>query len=416
MPMMIARTTALVGLLVTSLGCSESLAPGEHGAFRYVGNVRGAAPLALVPPISDRDGNAYVLFGDINLVSDTQLFIGLRGGGWKSDGCDITGVTGSNDFGVHGFVGRAQNRAWYWSGDALVRARARSGKCARVLELDPSSGARLSVRAAIPYVRETPSQTTMVAWIQSPTDPRPFEVRIDLENDVYTSVVELDPGNALNVEVLGVGANPTTKEGVVLARFMEGETLRVRAFFYDHEGQRVDAANITGLDLLPEYGIAGYLMANEAGLYAGVDVEGQLVVLDKSGGRRQTVSGMAPVGVHRWDGQLFVVGESNGQPRIADIDDDGDVGNANPWDASNEAGDALGSLVEVTDDRSLPSRDVEWKNPRAAMGPAFFVHKHSADLYADGTTTTLIAGPSFSAGGEDRTAIAFAPVGIAYGQ
>ncbi len=411
---MTPRTVLLSGGLLICASCAEPLATGEHGQFRYVGNVRGAAPVSLVPPISDRDGNAYVLFGNVNLVNDTQLFIGLSGGGWAGDGCDITGISGTDDFGVHGFVGRAQSRAWYWSGEALVMASARSGECTRLLELDPSSGARLAFTAAIPWVRETPSRTTMVAWIQSPTDPRPFEVVIDLNNRIYTSIRELDPSSALNVEVLGVGANPTTLEGVVLARFTQGETVKVRAFFYDHQGERIDAADISGLTTLPEYGITGYLMANDEGLYAGVDVEGQVVVLDKSGGQRKTVGGMTPVGVHRWQGRLYLVGESNGQARIANIKDDGGFGKTTTWSASLDAQSGLGKRVEILDDRSLPSRDAEWKNPRTAMGPAMFVHAHSTHFYADATTSWLIAGPSFSVGGEDRTAIAFAPIGISY--
>lgn len=408
-----ARCRTLIGgaLLLSCVGCVDTLATGEHGNFRYVGNVRGAAPLTLVPPISDREGNAYVLYGDIDLINETQLFIGLAGGGWASDGCDITF---GNDFGVHGFVGRAQNRAWYWSGEALARASARSGRCSRLLEFDPSSGARLAFKAVVPFVHDTPSRTTAVAWIQSPTDPRPFEVVIDLNNDVYTSIKEMDPSNATEVTVLGVGANPQSREGVVLARFMQGESVIVRAFFYNHLGERVDAANISGLETLPEYGIDGYLMANDGGLYAGVDVEGQLVVLDKSGGQRKAVGGMTPAGVHRWNGSLFLVGDDGSKPKIADIDDDGKVGSVKTWDASLEAVDGFGKSVEVIDDRSLPSRELEWKNPRTAMGPFPFVHPHSTDLYADDTTSWLIAGPSFSAGGEDRTAIAFAPVGISY--
>ncbi len=403
----------LLGATVASAqtGCVEVLGPGEYGNFRYVGNVRGEAPLNVLPPISDREGNSYVLYGGLDLINDTQLFIGLNGGGWAGDGCD---VTFGNDFGVHGFVGRAQNRAWYWSGEALVKASAKSGRCSRLLEFDPSSGARLAFKALVPFVHDTPSRTTAVAWIQSPTDPRPFEVVIDLNNEVYTSIQELDPSSAENVQVLGVGASPLLREGVVLARFTQGESVRVRAFFYNHLGERVDAADLSGLEMLPEYGIPGYLMGTEAGLYAAVDVEGQLILLDKSGGRRLSFNGMTALGVHRWDDVLYVVGEADGRPKIASIDDDGDVGSIKTWDTSLEALDQLGGTIDVVDDRSLPSRDLEWRNARVATGNFPFVTAHSADFYADDTTTTLVAGPSFSAGGEARTAIALAPVGIAY--
>jgi hypothetical protein len=403
-------SAAVLAVLGTGTGCTETLEPGSYGRLRYLGNVRGATPLTLLPPLTDREGNAYVLFGDLALPNETQLFIGQIDGGWSSEGCDITFGT---DFGVHGFVGRAQDRAWYWSGGALVRASAPTGKCTRILELDPSSAARLSFVAVVPDVRDTPSRTTTLAWIQAPTDPRPFEVVVDLNSDNYTSITELRPLSATEVEVLGVGANPETHEGVVVARYREGEAIRVRAFFYDHLGDRVDEVSISGLDTLPAYGIRGYLMASELGLYAGLDVEGQVLVLDKSGGRRVGVSGMVPAGVHRWGGQLYLVGEEGGRPRVAAIDDDGDISSPSTWDTSLDAGN-LGGSVEVVDDRSLPSRTVDWSNPRTAMGPFPFVHAHSPDPYADDTTTWLIAGPSFSTAGEDRTAIAFGPVGITY--
>jgi hypothetical protein len=398
-------------LAVAALGgCTESLEPGSYGRLRYVGNVRGVAPLALVPPITDREGNAYVAFGALDQPNETQVFIGKIGGGWSSEGCDVSYGT---EVGLHGFVGRAQDRAWYWSGGAFVRARAATGACTRLLELDPSSAARLSFVAAIPDVRETPSRTTSLAWIQAPTDARPFEVVLDLESETYTSIREFRPLSATEVEVLGVGAEPVEHEGVVLARYREGDAVTVRAFFYDHLGKRVDEANVSGLEMLPAYGIRGYLMGSELGLYAGVDAEGQVVVLDKSGGRRVGVSGMTPIGVHRWGGQLYVVGEQDGRARVASIDDDGDISSAATWDTAADASN-LGGSVEVVDDRTLPSRTVDWDNPRTALGPAALVSPHSLDPYADDTTTWLIAGPSFSSAGEDRTAIAFGPVGIDY--
>jgi hypothetical protein len=118
--------------------------------------------------------------------------------------------------------------------------------------------------------------------------------------------------------------------------------------------------------------------------------------------------------VHEWEGRLYVVGESGGRAKIAAIDTSGSIEGARTWDSAEIAEDNLGSSIEVVDDRSLPSRLTTWKNPRTAMGSELFVHGHRLDHYADGTTTWLIAGPSFTAGGEDRTAIAYVPVGISY--
>ena len=142
-------------------------------------------------------------------------------------------------------------------------------------------------------------------------------------------------------------------------------------------------------------------------------MEKQLVVLDRSGGARRPIAGMDPIGVHRWQGALFLVGLSGDRPAIAAIDDDGKVGNVRTWGSSVAAND-LGGRIQLIDDRSLPSNQITWTNPRTAMGPFPFLHEHALDHYAGDTTSWLVAGPSFEVGGEARTAIAYAPVGISY--
>ena len=405
-----ALCALVLGLALS--GCGPELAPGELGRLRYVGNVRGETPaLPLVPPISDRDGNAYVLYGDVGVL-ETELFVGLAAGGWTG-GCTRTEGT---QFGVHGFVGRSQNRAWYWSGEALVAVTPEVGTCSRVLETDPSSGAALNFRAIVPWVRETPSRTTTLAWIQAFTDPVPFQVVVDLNRNIYTSLDRFSPGNATEIAVLGTGGVLDHNEGVFVVRYLADGVLRAEARFVDHDGKELATVGLSGLDTLPPYGFVGYLQGNATGLYAGLDVEGQLLVFDKSGGKRKGVGGMIPVGVHEWGGRLFVVGLSDGGvPLVAEIDDDGGVGDVRTWDAARAALDNLGGEVEVVDDRSLPSRDTTWKGPRSAIGSRFFVSPHRLDYYADGVTTWLVAGPSFGqAQGNPQTAIAWLPVGISY--
>jgi hypothetical protein len=389
--------------------CASEPEPGEYGTFRYFGQVRGPLPLALFPPISDREGNVYVLKGGLEDF-ETQVFVGHSGGGW-SGGC---GLTEGVETGAHGWVGFAENLAFYWSGGALVEVSGRSGGCRRVLETDPASGARLDFRAVIPWVRDTPSRTTALAWIQSPTDSVPFQVVVDLDTRVYTASSRFSPSSASGVTVLGVGGDGEAGEGVVVVRYTTGDTVRHQARFIDADGETVEAVNVSGLDELPPYGIVGNIEAGPNGLYVGLGADGLLLILDKSGGKRREVSGMTPVGVHRWEGELFVVGVHNSSPRIAAIDVDGKVGKAQKWDSSSAAASGLKGTITVVDDRTLPSTDRDWKNPVSAMGPAPLVHPYSLDHYADGTTTWLVAGPSFTAGGEPIFAVAFVPVGVSY--
>jgi hypothetical protein len=401
----------LLALALSSQACIEPLPSGEYGTFRYVGRVRGSTPLLLFPPIADRAGNAYVLYGDEIGLLETQLFVGHAEGGW-SGGCKITY---GNDFGAHGFVGRGEERAWYWSGEALVRSSGRTGGCRRLLEFDPASGARLNFRAVVPWVRETPSTTTLLAWVQSPTDRVPYQVVVDLDVGVYTSVREFSPRQAEDLVVLGTGGDRLDAEGVIVVRYRIDTDVRTEARFIDKNGDTVDTEKLPAMDGVGEYGIQGFLQRNADGLYAGVDSEGQLLVFDRSGGQRKTVSAMTPVGVHVWDGKLWLVGTDNGKPVVASIDDSGDIGSVKLWQSSLDAASELGSEIDVIDDRSLPSTETTWKNPRTALGPFPFVHAHTLDHYADGTTTWLVAGPSFTvAGGEERTVIAHAPVGVSY--
>lgn len=407
-----SRALSVATLVATTAGCGPELAVGEFGNFRYVGNVRGETPaLPLLPPLSDRDGNAYVLYGDINLL-ERNLFVGSVGGGW-SGGCNLTE---GNDFGMHGFVGRAQSAAWYWTGDALVRAAPGPSNCTRVMEFDPTSGALLLFKAIVPWVRLSPSRTTTLAYIQAFTDPLPFRAVIDLERNIYTDVEEFEPGNAEDVTVLGTGGILDKNEGVFVVRYRVGESIRTEARFVDHTGVELETVSLGGLENLPPYGIVGFVQGSSEGLYAFLDVEGQLTTFDKSGSQRMGVGGMNPIGVHEWEGKLYVVGQTDGgRPRVAPIEDDGDVGDAGTWDAAQTAAENLGDEIVVIDDRALPSRDREWDNPRTAIGVNFFVSPHKLDHYAQDTTTWLVAGPSFGQGtGNPQTAIAWVPVGISY--
>jgi hypothetical protein len=362
--------------LSSASGCIEELLPGEFGAFRYVDNYRGVTPtLGLLPPLSDRDGNAYVLWSGFESdVWDVTLRVGHAGGGWTAS-CSVEpgALVTTTSFGVHGFVGRAQGRAWFWAGEWLMGATGAHGGCFKVLRKDVSSASSLAFLAVVPWVRETPSRTTALAWIASSADGygenlRPFQVVVDLNTRQYTTFEKFEPDGATSIEVLGVGGNEQEWEGVVLVRYTLGGTVRAEARFIDRDGATIDEVSIGGLDTLPAYGVVGYLQANAAGLYAGLDAEGQLIVLDRSGGERKGIGGMTPIGLHRWEGELYLVGEANGKPKIAHIDDDGDMGKVRTWDASQEAAAALDGKIEIIDDRILPSTLTTWKSPRTAIG------------------------------------------------
>ncbi len=414
--MKLYRSLGAAAMALALVGCIDYLEPGEHGLFRYFGEVRGEAPLRLLPPVSDRAGNAYVLFGahDQNFV---DVFVGHNTGGWTST-CSLHK---GDDRGAHGWLGRAQDRAWYWSGDAVIEVSGRTGSCRRVLDRDPASNSNLQFVGAVPLIRETPSRTFMVGLIQSPVDRVPFFVVVDLDIHRYTRVTEFDPGDASEVQVLGVGADPESSTGFVAVRYQRGGSTVVEGLFVDLEGTIVGRATITGADDIGRDGIAGYLQSTDGDIVTGVvrataEEPAKLMVFDRrtGSGRVNSVDAIEAVGVHRFDDQLFLVGSNGSSAGIARLTTTGAPESPVVWSTSERFDNNLAGTVAVLDDRSDPRRSVNWPGVTSAIGPFLLVSEHSPDVYADGTTSWLIAGPSFSVSGEPQTSVAFGPVGISY--
>ena len=120
-------------------------------------------------------------------------------------------------------------------------------------------------------------------------------------------------------------------------------------------------------------------------------------MFDRSGGQRVTPTGIDPVGVHRWEGGLWLVGVAGGRPAVVQIEDSGSLGGCKH--GREQRGEQLtGKKADVIDDRSLPSAQIEWSNLER-HGPVSVLHSHSMHKYATDTTAWLIAGPSFTSFG-----------------
>jgi hypothetical protein len=316
-------------------------------------------------------------------------------------------------YGAHGWVGFAQDRAWYWSGDALVVVPS-SGQCATVLDHDPSTHVNLLFRAVIPWVKVAPSRTTLVAMIQSPGDPVPYTTLIDLDTAIATNVAQVQPNDAAAMTILGVGADPANSVGFVVLSYTRNGAVIMEARYIDQFANPVATVPISGLPP-PAYGILGYLQVNSHGRVVGLMSTGSLLTFDRSSGSIVNVNPqILPVGVHSYSGQLYLVGTTAGKPVIAAIDDTGQPEAAVEWVASEVAGAALGGALTVTDDRSFPARTTTWPMVATAMGPFPFLSPHSPWPHAPSTTLWVVAGPEFQANATKMTAIAVAPVGISY--
>ncbi len=397
-----SRRLGLVMLAIGLASCGDALGDGTYGTFRFIGRVKGTAPLAVLPPISDRTGNIYTLYGSI-LLPETAAFVSKVAG---SSGQTCTLTKGDN-FGAHGWSGFAEDRAWYWSGFALVSVTAVGG-CDRVLDVDPQTNADLLFRAVMPWVRVASARRSLVALVQNPTDLAPFSALVDLERGILTNVVEI-PGGKL--EILGVGAEPGADRRVTLAR----RGTRMEALFFDQDANFTGSAAVAGA-APPEYGVVGTLRMNEQGTVVGLTSLGGLLVFDRSGGGLVAIDpAITPVGVHLWEDAFYVVGTNGGRPVVLPLDAAGRPGAPFAWDTSEVAARNLGGTLVVRDDRTFPARETSWTDVKSAIGASPFLSAASPWPHSPGTTLWVVAGPVIdTGGGRPFTSIAIAPVGIAY--
>ena len=398
----------MVFILAAALlsGCAAELAPGEWGTFRYFGEIRGESPMRLIPPITDREGNIYVLYGDRDRA-ENAVYVGSSLGGW-SGGCQAHRGT----FGIHGFVGRATDRVWFWSGDALAVADGGTGSCREVLSTDPVTGTTLTFLAVAPQVYETPSRTRLLAMVRGATDDIPYYVRIDLDEESYLDPKPFSPADAQDITVLGAGADPVTREGIFVVSYTSGGR-QVAAQFVDEGGNLTRSSSIQ-LDGVPDaYSIQGFVQVSDAGLAAALLTDGSLLIFNDQSGGLKPVVGFDPVGIVRWDGELYVTGVQGNQPVAAKLDGNGSLGTVNRWTTAETAAGALAGGVNVVDERSNPSRNASWAESRSAIGEWPFISSHPLDVYTTTSTGWLVAGPGYSVTTEPVTAVAFAPVGFA---
>ena len=404
-----ARRIAL--LVVFAGACSATLAPGSVGTLRYAGRVKGLQPLALFAPVSDPSGNIYVLNGSTT-VPETHVFVGSVGGGWDAS-CSLTK---GDAHGPHGWAGYATRKQWYWSGNALVAVPADGTACHAVLDHDPATNADLLFQAVLPAVRNLSERTTLVAWVQSPTDPLPFSGVVDLDHEVLTNVHGFQPSDASAVAVVGVGGLRASGRGLVLVQYQRGSSSFLELRGYDAAADETDRVTVNG-GPFAAYAVQGYLAMDDgalvAGLVNGADGTPRLLTADASGGDVVDVKGMTPVGVHRWAGQLWLVGVASRQPAVAQISRGG-IGTVTAWSASANASGAFNGPTTVRDDRSLPSREVTWNDVKTGTGEFPFLGPFSLTENAPSTGLWVWAGPADTEGAIKVTAFAVSPVGVTY--
>jgi hypothetical protein len=402
-----AVPTILCGLaLASALGCGAELEPGELGTPRYFAELRGAAPLRLAPPASDREGNVYVLAGSSELP-DLQVFLGRGVGGWTA----CPGVAVDGERGVHGVVGRGDDRVYAWAGLDLFELRGAEGSCRPLLERDPVTSTDLGFLAVVPMLDREGDHGRLLALVSSPADRTPFFAALDPDAELVLGLHRFAPAAPVDLEVLGSGAAPDDRVGVVVVAHGEGDARVAEVRWIDHDAREVGAVAVAGWS--DADGPLDGFLAVAGGAVAGRLRSGRLLVADEASARVVDSPDLAVAGVQAWDGALWAVGDDDGRPVVAAIDGDG-VGAPIAWTASERIGAALAGDLVVLDERSPSRRFVTWSGTTSAVGELPLVHPGPLDPYALDVTGMLIAGPTRQVAGETWTSIAFAPVGVGF--
>ena len=429
----------LLAATAMTVGCQAgTLESGDWGTLRYFGELTGSPEarldeddsdlrLELIPPTSDRDGNVYVMYEDIN--GNSIVYVGHALSGW-SKGCPageepLPHAT-ATEAQVHGFLGTSDSKAWYWTGDALAQVNGKTGECKQILDKDPLTVTDLRVVAAVPYVHETPARRTLTAWVQGVNDAYnrlpPYQVVVDLDLRRYVAYNAFEPEDATCVDVLGIGSNDEQEEGVIVVAYNFDGNRRVEARTINAQGDTVGIAPIvmSNSDLYvcsdsgnetPEPKIIGQLQANDDGVYAGLLSNGQMLAFNEEGGSSRTLPNFEAQGMIKKNGDLWISGVADGRPVLGKVQPSGSVETVIRWESSELAAQGLQGEVSVLDQRYQPAEPIAWDSPVTAMGEWPFISPYPIDEYAIDTTGWLVAGPSFEST-LTRTAVAFGPVGI----
>lgn len=392
----------ITGLVLFS--CAPPLEDGEWGQIRYFGEISGEVPMRLLPPMTDREGNVYVAYGD-RFRSDTAIWVGRHSGGWKN-ACKVH----RGEFGVHGFIGRSTDEAWLWTGDALVHIWGNSGTCHELLDQDPVTGTLLRWQGIAPWVRDSPSRKTTVGIVRAAAEEQVFVALLDLERELMVNLQPLQPAGLSDLRVIGTGADPDNDELLfVIGYEFEGRVTH-EALIYNSDGEQLRRITLD-LDTEPDaYAIVGFFQATGGGAWAGVREDGGLILLSKDTGY-DLMPEFDAIGLLKTSRELFVTGIIGDKAVAAKVANNSALNGAQNWNAPVRAASGLSGSISVLDERNSPLTRSRWDEPKNAIGVLPLLTAHPLDRYTLDSAGWLVAGPSYTGPAEEITAIGFAPLG-----
>jgi hypothetical protein len=392
----------ITGLILFS--CTPPLEDGEWGQVRYFGEISGEAPMRLLPPVTDREGNIYVAYGN-RVRSDTAVWVGRRSGGWKN-ACKVH----RGEFGVHGFIGRSSDDAWLWTGDALVHIWGNSGTCHELLDQDPVTGTLLRWQGVAPWVRDSPSRKTTLGIVRAAAEEQVYVALLDLDRELMVNVQPLQPAGLSDLRVIGTGADPDNDELLfVIAYDFEGNVIH-EALIYNSDGEQLRRITLD-LDTSPAaYAIVGFFQPTGGGAWAGVREDGGLILISKETGY-DVMPDFDAIGLLKTESELFVTGLVGDNVVAAKVANNSALNGVQNWDTPTRAASGLNGSISVLDERNSPLTRTRWDEPENAIGSLPLLTAHPLDRYTLDSTGWLVAGPSYPGPAEEITAVGFAPLG-----
>jgi len=387
-----ARTASL---LVALAGCVEGLPAGELGLARRIDVMPGEV-VAVIPPITDLDGDVFVVtgYGDAVTPSPGAIYVGGARGGWTM----ACGTGSGPDAGARGWLGVDDRRAWLWTRAAIVGVDA-TGACTTILDRDPASGTDVTFEAVAPLVERSISGVRAIAVITTATgtSEQPYLVTIDLERGTFTDSIALPVGT----RVLGGGGRHD------LAAFALADATGGSLALASPAGGLLARVPLTGTPAM----LASELVVGDDDSIA--FLAGDRVWVGDRDGVRDVGPAAEARGVERDDdGALWLTGVGPTGPTIAPIVA-GALGGAEPWTSAASLAAQLATGIAVLDERDGGRTGTRWI-AHSALGDALFVASRPARPYAVGVRGWLVGDPPVERGGIAYNQIAFVPAGVSF--
>jgi hypothetical protein len=400
----------LLFIVAALAGCVDGLQPAEVGMGRRVGtgDVQGDVS-AVLPPMTDRDGNIYVVTGEPDATGVPQpgeLWVGDPQGNWF--GCSTgDGLRG----GALGWIGATSDRGWVWTGTQIMESIpdyanwsevGETALCRPKLDIDAVSQGDIFYKAVAPFVDETVSGDFAIGTITVGADPKVYVATMQLdigETGVITNTIDLGA-----VEVLATGANPSTREGAFLIRDAAG----TRIVIAKPNEKSLKTILVNGT-VPTQTLLAQMTFASDGSIAAVLDDHTVLV-----GNRSIATVSPAPFtarGIETDDdGNAHLIGVASDVAQVASIHN-GALGTAQAWDVAMNVEAQLAAGVVVVDYLSGSREAHRWQT-HSATGGISLVQRYHAPAYAVGARAVLVANPAVDRGGVKYSQLAVVPVGV----